>query len=241
MDEREEQRAQRRRRVGRVRGNDGGPHAKAVEKLPVVDAAVRLFALCVHGVAQVDRHLANVDKGVLVGGRRVEAVQLDDAVEHEVDDGHRLGGRKLAVAHKAGVRALEAGIGKGVGAEDGELADPEEGDDADGLVGAAPKVEEDLDELAGEAREARDVGGGALGLLDDVVKKLGVGELFEKVDEVGEEGVDEGADAVPALRGARERLTEGEKWVRRVKKGGKKGRKCSKTMQKGRKNHQKRT
>jgi len=104
------------------------------------------FGLDVEGVAQVDRQLADVDKGVLVARLRVQAVHLDHAVGHEGDRGQRLGRGELCVAHKGEVHALEHEVDEGRRRDDGEAADVEEGHHAKALLARAPDLQQALDE-----------------------------------------------------------------------------------------------
>lgn len=60
----------------------------------------------------MDGELADVDKGVLVGVRRMQEGQLREGVLHEVDEGQRLLVHHLAVGNVGGVTALQKKIVK---------------------------------------------------------------------------------------------------------------------------------
>eukprot|EP00964_Phaeocystis_antarctica_P123771 scaffold87476_cov79-Phaeocystis_antarctica.AAC.4 len=83
LHERVEQLAQRRRVLPRVRAEHLRPQPQAVDVVPVVHLPVGVGGGLLDGVAQVDGQLADVDEGVLVGGRGVDAAQVDEARGHQ--------------------------------------------------------------------------------------------------------------------------------------------------------------
>ena len=105
-------------------------------KLPVVHLLVRLLRLHLHAVAQVDRELADVAEGVLVGGGVVEGEELGRGVLHEGDGGEgvRVGG--LAGLDERHVGALQDAVEDSVVRAGREMMDGEESGDADAVFAA---------------------------------------------------------------------------------------------------------
>lgn len=83
-----------------------GPHSQAVQVLPRVYVAHALLGLAHNGSAQVQRQLSNVHKAVLVGRVGIEAEEVHEAVDHEVEGRQRVLAHKLGVANKRQVGVL---------------------------------------------------------------------------------------------------------------------------------------
>ncbi len=100
----------------------------------------------------MDRDLPQINKRVLVRGRGIQSEKFHHAIRHKIDEALRLVVRKPGVTNVREVEALHAGLDEGVGKVEGELADVEEGEDPDGFVSAAPKVQEGLQRMSRKGR-----------------------------------------------------------------------------------------
>lgn len=91
---------------------DTAPQVEAVDVLPVVHRLVCFLFPCVHGIAQVDGELADVEESMLVGNTEVQGKQLSQCSLHEADEGECTGRGELAIPHICDVHLLQDRIQK---------------------------------------------------------------------------------------------------------------------------------
>lgn len=204
--QRVDQRTQRRVGGTASRGKYVGPQINTVDELPIAHVRACLLGFILDGGTESDRELADVQETELVADVLVHDKELDSHVAHHVDSREGVGIGALRATDKFEVGALQTGLEELLRGSEGVRAerqgtDGQEALDTDIILGghATPDLQEGLEIMLGEDRDAGPVLGHLFGFFDGKIDHGRVAQALQQMEETLEIALDHVLGCIPAF------------------------------------------